>query len=294
VRADSPRQGLAITPALLELEADRGSSYNLEVGLLNDSDGQEYKIKTLLQGFVAGQDEGVPVVTDLPQNSPYLNWVEFKETSFTIKQGEKAKSNVVVSVPSDAQPGSHYLALTYAVENEEKSVEGQKPLVRINQRIAALLFLNVKGQVQRDVDFDFIQADKNLYDPFIDNLKVDYRLKVSGNAYFKPSGNIFIGNDSTNPEATLAINPEQKIIMPNSMRTFNFTNESISNFPKPWFGEQAIEARILFLNSQSELTQKSAKLKIYYFPWKTLLAISPVILLILILYYFRFRKTKIA
>ena len=144
VLADSPRQGLAITPALLELEADRGSSYNLEVSLLNDSDGADYKIKTLLQGFVAGADEGVPVVTDLPQDSKYLNWVDFKESGFTIKQGEKTVSNIVVNIPIDAQPGSHYLALTYAVENEEKSVEGQKPVVRINQRIAALLFLNIK------------------------------------------------------------------------------------------------------------------------------------------------------
>ena len=239
-RADSPRQGLAITPALLELEADRGFSYNLEVGLLNDSDGQDYKIATLLQGFVAGQDEGVPVVTDLPQDSKYNDWIEFKEKSFEIKQGQRFKSNVIVSIPADAQPGSHYLALTYAVENEEKSIEDQKPLVRINQRIAALLFLNIKGQVQREVDFDFIRADKNLYDPFFDGLKVDYRLKVSGNAYFKPSGNIFIGNDPVLPEATLPINPEQKIIMPNSGRTFSFTNESISNFPKPYIPENVI------------------------------------------------------
>ena len=168
--------------------------------------------------------------------------------------------------------------------------------------------------MQRDVDFDFIRADKNLYDPFFDGIKVDYKLKVAGNAYFKPAGNIFIGNDSTKPDALLSINPEQKIIMPNSARTFSFTNDPAVDFPilstkmsppvsnsdlvlanninftKPWFGEQTIETRILYLNSQSELTQKSAKLKIFYFPWKALLLVSPLIIVALFLVYFRFKR----
>ena len=132
-----------------------------------------------------------------------------------------------------------------------------------------MLFLNTKGQVQRDANFDFIQADKNLYDPFFDGTKIEYRIKLEGNAYLKPNGNIFIGNDATLPDALLQLNPENKIILPNSARTFRLsiapsnklqyistgiptdedsikdqngnTPNILNQLSHPWFGSQNVE-----------------------------------------------------
>jgi len=313
---NSTKQGLVLTPAIVELDAERGSNYNLEINLTNDDEALDYRINTLLQGFKAGQEEGVPVVSDLTSDSPYLKWVDFKNKTFDLKKGEKTKSEVTVNIPENAQPGSHYLALTYAVDNQNQD-QANKSKVKINQRIGVLLFLNIKGQVQREVAFDYINADKNLYDPFFDGIKVEYKINVSGNAYLKPNGNIYLGNDSAKPEATLSLNPEQKIILPNSARTFKFLNNpkidipllstpvEVQNstntdltqklevdFPRPWFGSQKVEVRVLYVNSQSELTQKSIFLELNYFPWKTLILISPLFLTLLIYIVYKYNKSR--
>ena len=115
--ADNARTGLVVTPALYELEAERGNGYDIEINLLNDSGGDDYKITTLLQGFSASKEEGVPVVSELPSDSKYLSWVTFQETVIPIKSNEKKMSKIRVNIPQDAEPGSHYLALTYNIDN---------------------------------------------------------------------------------------------------------------------------------------------------------------------------------
>lgn len=318
--ADNARTGLVVTPALYELEAERGNGYDIEINLLNDSGGDDYKISTLLQGFSASKEEGVPVVSELPSDSKYLSWVTFQETVLPLKSNERKVSRIRVNIPQDAEPGSHYLALTYNIENPNQAPDPSKPQVKIQPRIAVMLFLNIKGQVQRDANFEYIQADKNLYDPFFDGAKIEYRIKLEGNAYIKPSGNMFIGNDSTRPDASLQLNPESKIILPNSARTFRLsiapsnqiqyistgipsdedlikdqngnTPNVLNSLSRPWFGSQNVEARILFVNSQDELTQRSATVQLNYFPWKTLLLVLPVILILGILFWYYKKRTK--
>jgi len=325
---NNARTGLVVTPALYELEAERGNGYDIEINLLNDSGDDDYKITTLLQGFSASKEEGVPVVSDLASDSKYLSWVTFQQTNFSIKSNEKKVSHIRVNIPQDAEPGSHYLALTYNIDNPNQTPDPSKPQVKIQPRIAVMLFLNIKGQVQRDANFDFIQADKNLYDPFFDGAKIEYRIRAEGNAYLKPTGNIFIGGDSVNTKqafwsysnTTLNLNPEGKIILPNSARTFklflgaqnevpylstgivekqdleqnqsgNYTG-GVYNLDHPWFGSQNVEVRMLFVNSQNELTQRSATVQLNYFPWKGLLLISPVLILLGVGFWFYRRKRR--
>jgi hypothetical protein len=271
-------RGLIISPAIIELEGDRGGSYSLEVKVENDTRDQDMNISTVLQTFKASDDEGIPTVSDLEPESDKLQWVRFLDTDFQLRSGDKYTSNVVVSIPQDAQPGSYYFALTYA--NSQFPSSGSSSQVAIESRVSALLFLTVKGQIDRQVEFVEFSTPQSIYDPFFDAVTINYKIATQGNVYLKPSGDIFIG-DLENPDTRLSLNPQQKIILPNSQRSFSYSSQKLidkdlfnnrtPDFEVPIIGQKKITAVVLYPNNNGELEKKETEVTITLLPWKTIL-----------------------
>jgi len=201
--------------------------------------------------------------------------------------------------------------LTYAQGVTTSNQAGQK--LNINREIAALLFLTVKGDVKRDVQLNDIQVNSSTIDPFFDGLDINYKIKLDGNAYVKPAGNIFTGNDLRAPDNTLNINPNQRIILPNSTRSFTTQinpildwlqdqkgqpkgNSDISvaqNFKHPWFGNQNINFKVIFVNNEGKLDQKTAQVSVWFIPWRFLILIFVLIVGAGALYYTLKQQSKI-
>jgi len=80
---------------------------------------------------VWGQDEGA------------LSWVESQKKELYILPGEKKELSFEVTVPEEAEPGSHYLGLFAKKKIGETE--------QISQRIGSLLFLYVSGEVQESL-----------------------------------------------------------------------------------------------------------------------------------------------
>jgi len=275
-------RGIIVSPAIMELEADRGNSYEFTVKIENDTPDTNYTMRSLVNSFEAGSEEGIPVIKELPDGSELKNWIKFDQEEFTLASRESFDSVFKVNVPDEAKPGSYFLAVTYATGDKEKVVTNSK--VVVEQRVAALLFVTVKGKVERQVEFKTFATNKQVYDPFFDGLKLDYKIGTEGNVYLKPAGNIFVGNDINNPEATLALNPNENFILPNSSRTFEFVNQAKLNIPfltqkvtgereveisRPWFGTQKITANVLFADSEGKLERKEIETQVLFIPWKS-------------------------
>jgi len=275
-------RGLIVSPAIMELEADRGSSYEFTVKVENDTPETDYSLRSLVNSFEAGNEEGIPVIKELPEGSEIRNWIKFDQEEFSVSPRDSFDSVFKVNVPDEAKPGSYFLAITYATGDKEKVVTNTK--VVVEQRVAALLFVTVKGKIERQVEFKTFATNKQVYDPFFDGIKLDYRIATEGNVYLKPAGNIFVGNDVSNPEATLALNPNDSFILPNSNRSFEFFSKPKFNIPfltqsvtgereielnKPWFGSQKITANIIYADSEGKLERKETETQVIFIPWKS-------------------------
>lgn len=282
--------GLIISPAILELSADRGGSYEFSLDITNDSQSEDYSITPLAQTFTADNEDGNPTVSPIPDGSPIKTWINFNESKYDIKRGEKAESKFVVNVPEDTQPGSYYFAISYTTANKT-SLDNTN--VVLNKEVSALLFVTVKGQINRNVSFETFKSNFQFADPFFDGLSLNYKIKLEGNAYLKPSGNLFVGNNLESPDSTFSINPNQKIILPNTGRNFTMQSQpalnwgAISYTPSngkgevlnvegvktPWFGNQKFTAQVLFVNNDGTIDRKTAEVEVFFFPWKTLLLV---------------------
>lgn len=293
-KAQSADRGLILRPAILELEADRGGSYDFNITIENDSSSDNVDLQTSINTFEASGEEGIPAIKDLDASSPYKKWVSFDKAEFSLAPNKSFESKFRVSVPRDTQPGSYFFAVTYAT-SPTTSTNGSGTKVDISRRVAALLFVTVKGKVDRAVSFDKFQTSKGVYDPFFDSVQVDYKISTQGNVYLKPSGNIFIGTGTNSPDNTLSLNPNDKFILPNSGRNFSIVSnaswqwpflsdvnktDNTVNISKPWFGSKKITASILYANGNGELEKKETQVEVFFFPWKLLLSLLLLVFVI--------------
>jgi hypothetical protein len=306
VTAQSGNKGLIISPIINDMDVEKGQRYSYNLDLYNDTPDYKYNIDIMKQTFVPSQSDGVPELADFKPSNNYSNWLSFDQNDFTVESGKKHTVIVNLDIPAEATPGGYYFALVFS-----DNPDGQNDLgagVRIKQRIAALLFVNVKGQVEKSVKFTNIETNQKIYDPIFDAVSLKYTIKVEGGTYLKPSGNVFLNNGSKAGEDLFVLNPSEKIILPNSSRTFtissksNFeipvlstqvqaqenikkieaTNENQINWSKPIFGNQKIEARVIYVDSDGKIAQQSIATDVFYWPWKTALM---VVVIALILYY---------
>lgn len=276
-------RGLVVSPAIMELDGDRGSSYEFTVKVANDTPDVNYSINSLVNSFEAGSEEGIPVIKELPDGSILKNWIKFDQVEFNLSPRQTFDSVFKVNIPTETKPGSYFLAITYATSGEDSKLASNKKVI-IEQRVAALLFITVKGKVERQVEFKKFSTNNKVYDPFLDNFKLDYRIGTEGNVYLKPAGNIFIGNDINNPEQTLDLNPDEIFILPNSSRSFEFISKAVFNIPfltqkvdgkkaidlkRPWFGNQKVSANVIYADSEGRLSRQEIETQVTFVPWKS-------------------------
>ena len=314
----SNNRGLIISPLTNDLDVEKNQTYEYNLNLENDSDSYKYNLDISKQSFAPSETDGVPELVNFPDNSNYSSWLSFGKENLSLDAGEKYDLKVKLSIPSDAKAGGYYYAIVISTSPNQASLDTSG--VKITQRIVSLLFVNVKGKVERIIKFQNLSSNQSLYDPFFDSILLKYKIRVEGGSYTKPSGNVYLNNGFEAGKTIFPLNPQEKIILPGSARTIEllspasfeipfFSNivayaqenilkkTSSTTFPdwqRPIFGPQNIEARVVYVDSDSKLSQQSSSIQVFFFPWKTLLLILvPAILIWATLKYRKTRSEKI-
>lgn len=307
--AQSGNRGLIVSPIINDIDAEKGKSYSYSLDLYNDTPNYKYNIDITKQTFVPTQADGVPELANFSPENDYSNWLNFDQDKFTIDAGKKQTVQAKLIIPSDAQAGGYYFALVFGDNPDNQNDLGAG--VKIKQRIVALLFVNVKGQVEKSAEFTNIETNQKVYDPFFDTIFLKYTIKVNGGTYLKPTGNVFLDEGSKAGVDLFPLNPSEKIILPNSGRSFTLMSKSNFEIPvlsnqvqnleedkksttssnnqpnwvKPFLGSQKIEARVIYVDSDGKIAQQSIKTDIFYLPWKAPLIIAILSSVIFFVWY---------
>ncbi len=129
--------------------------FNLEIEDMRGSDNPEETVMLL------GDDRGPYSLRD---------YLSFPEASFELKQGERARIPVTVSIPADAEPGGLYgsvLVTTTSVPREDTDdTTGARSGAVIVSRIGALFFVTVPGEVLKEgslTEFSTIPQGKRVW-----------------------------------------------------------------------------------------------------------------------------------
>jgi hypothetical protein len=216
--------GLQVSPAIAELNGEKGKSYKIDIKVTNVT-ASDLVFDSAVNDFSAKDETGNPSI-DLDNSNPTTaslrQWVTIVE-SFSLKARETKTISVSVDIPTDAEPGGHYGVVRFS---------GRAPDIESGVGLAAstgtLVLVKVAGAIDEDLNLITFQTSQNgnasgvfEYGP------IDFiaRFENKGNIHVKPVGQIEIRDMFGNKVETLPMNADKGNVLPLSIRKFQSTLE---------------------------------------------------------------------
>lgn len=214
-------QGLRISPALVELNAVPGKTYEINLTVTNVTTSN-VQFDSLISDFSAKDETGVPKIfqdNSLPESSSIKSWVNVENT-FVLSSQQQKKITAKVTIPDNAEPGGHYGSLSFTGRSSELDGNG----VGLSASAGTLILVRVDGEITEKADVAEFFATKNdkpgsLFES--GPISLVARIKNDGNIHVKPSGTIEVRDISGNLVQNIDINVDKKSsILPKSIRRF--------------------------------------------------------------------------
>ncbi len=221
--APSTAQGLQISPVIIELNADKGQTYNLKLSVLNVTTG-DLVFKSFVNDFKAKDETGNPQVlltSDLPPSASVISWVQpIGNIPLAAKQ---TKTLIVpVTVPANAESGGHYGVIRFSGTAPEE----QETSVSLAASAGVLLLVRVSGQITENLKIsEFFTQKGSQRTSWFETGPVTFveRISNTGNVHVKPIGDLTVSNMFGKHVATLKVNETKGNILPASTRRFEQT-----------------------------------------------------------------------
>ncbi len=230
--------GLSVSPVKFIFDGNPGESLKGQLTYYNAT-GSDLTIYLYTRNFKSDNNSGSPqfVEEDLPFESSAKDWIKFDSSKFVVKRVEPKNTNAYVlnfsiDIPANAEAGGHYAAIMATINDPAKKLEPQKGNIAFSADTGALILLNVKGNVSRNlvlekfVTIDPFSKDQNetwLYEwmpaKFLTNLQ------NTGNSHAFPLGNIIVYQGTTEVQK-LVFNDAESAILKDSKRSFTTTMDS--------------------------------------------------------------------
>jgi hypothetical protein len=240
------------------------------------------KFKLSTEDFVGSNDAKQPVVLMGDVNSPYSlkDFIIPEITEFSLEFGEKITIPVTVSVPLNAEPRGYYGALIVSNDPDKlgggtaQDVEGK---TRIVSRIGSLFLLRINGEGKEEgniENFKIIGPTQMFYSSRPEGFEIAY--KNTGNVHLVPYGTITIKNIFRQVVGTLPV--DAYFVLPDSIRyrEVNWTSG---------FSLGRYTANLsLYKGYNNEYSD--ASLSFWVIPWKILVPVFGVILLLVLSFYY--------
>lgn len=209
---------IKISPVLFEdLTADPGEQLTGEIDVSNPGSDAIVLYPTA-QNFLpkAGNEDGMPELTE--SDTPYamMEWISFDKTSVDLAPGAKDTVKFFITVPADATPGGHYGSLLFSTKAPEGAPETTQ--LKVESAVSALVLLRVSGDIREEGNVVSFTTSG-----LTDGNVVDFELKFenTGNTHVKPTGDIVITNWLGSKVAEVKMEGEN--VLPNSTRNLTAT-----------------------------------------------------------------------
>jgi hypothetical protein len=221
-------QGLQVSPALVELNAARGKTYNITLSILNVT-ASDLTYSSSVSDFNSADETGSPhIILDskLPEIASVKTWIS-TVPEFTLA-GRKSKTiTAQIVIPADAEPGGHYGVLRFSGSAPEIKSTG----VGLSASAGVLILIRVDGAITEKADLaSFYTAQNSKQSSFFENSPITFvtRIHNVGNIHVKPVGSIELRDMFGGIIKTLPVNSDKSNILPNSIRRFE------AQYNNPW------------------------------------------------------------
>ena len=217
----SAAQGLQISPAIVELNAEKGKTYTLNLKVTNVTmAGLVYS--TTVNDFDAKDETGaanVLLTSTLPPTASIITWLK-TGSEFSLDSHESRSITAEITVPTDAEAGGHYGVLRFSGHAPNVSGTG----VGLSASAGMLILIRVAGNITESANLaSFYTVSGTSQTSFFEYAPINFvtRIKNDGNIHVKPTGTITIQDAFGNTVGTVPVNDTKAIVLPTSIRRFN-------------------------------------------------------------------------
>ena len=216
-------QGLQISPALVELNAARGKTYNINLNILNVTTS-DLTYNSSVEDFNSADETGSPhfiLDSKLPVTASIKSWVSTVPEFMLAGRKSKAITAQVV-IPSDAEPGGHYGVLRFSGRAPDIKISG----VGLSASAGVLILIRVEGAITEKASlasFYTSPTQKGKQSSFFENSPISFVVRVQneGNIHVKPVGNIEVRDMFGGLVSNLSVNKDKSNVLPSSIRRFD-------------------------------------------------------------------------
>jgi hypothetical protein len=214
-----------VGPGKVEVTLKPGQSKIVEL-LVTNRTGTDRIFNLTTEDASGSRDPNTAVVLLGSDRGPYSlkEYLSVPYTRFQIKNNERARIPVTISIPSDAEPGGYYgsmLVDTVTVPGESGDGEGEASQSAIVARIGTLFFITIPGAVEREGSLtDFGTISKRT---FFQGGPIDFGIlfENTGSIHLTPYAEVRIKNMFDEEVGYLTLDPW--FVLPQSLRLREFS-----------------------------------------------------------------------
>ncbi len=251
-----------VGPGRSEVELAPGESKTIEISVTNRiSDDRLFEF--VVEDITGTQDGSSLVAVQDGEVSPYsvVDYISFPQNSISLELGERARIPVTISVPADAEPGGYYGSIFVTTLRKGVAVTdaAPQPTSPIIARIGSLIFLTVKGDVERSgqtLGVDIVDNGKLWLEEGPINLGITY--ENTGSVHLNPYGEISITNMLGEEVGFVELEPW--FVLPKAIR-----NREVTWDREFLFGRYTIEVRV---NRGYDNIVDTVSTSFWVLPWK--------------------------
>lgn len=269
---------MGINPSILEVVLDKNNA-TTQVITLSNLTNLPIPIKVTKQSFTPKEKLSIP--EDELHIYDASSWITIDntDTDFILQPQEIKNIEITINQPENASPGGHYATIIFEPLIPEGLISQNS--VYIYARVAALMFMQVRGEIIEDVSLEGISTNL-INEPGLVNFNLN--LKNNGNSHIRPKSQIVINNVLTHEEV-LKANFQEGIVLPGTVRTFQSQFES-----NTLFGIYSYKTTINY--GADNLVLETPTQYFFVFPYKLAFLLIFIILFLIYIKTFRRRISK--
>ena len=269
--------GVTISPLTFELTTNPGDTIINKIKVFNPSDSP-ISVKMEAENFKPIGEEGKVVTsTEEDEDTTYSlrKWIKIIPNEFILEGNGQRSVDFIIEVPQDAEPGGKYGSILAGVSGSMSNEETMGAAV--STKTGSLVLLMVSGDLNEKLAISNFSAPSfQEYGP----VPFEIKFENMGTVHAKPRGYIMItdwfGNNVTEFEFS------QKNVMPGAIRKIDV------EWDIKWlFGKYTASVIGVYGTSNKSIT--SQVITFWVFPWKLMLGIL-IILLVIFIFFFKTKK----
>lgn len=289
----SPVFALTVSPTILEVSGDAGSTVTTSIDLYNDQDKKQ-DLYISFENFEPDGDTGAPRF--MGNDSGLATW--FSSANFlTLRKGERNEVPFTLTIPADTEPGGYFAAIFFG--NQPPATDDSE--VTIGGRIGVLVLLRVNGDIPEEagvVGFSTIGKKKFYTMPPVE---FTYQFSNRGGDRVVPLGDIVMTNTIGRKRSSILANPTDGSVLPSSARRFIPTWKTSDVQPEGFFATAKEQWKhfhfgwyTAYLNLGWGIMDHSSSnaYSFFMFPWQLLLLVLVIGLVTYIVIKFTLKTYK--